>query len=384
MCRPSKRTKPVSNVPAVGTEMKLELNLKLNPFFANLKDTEEKPVAVLLLSELLSSSEEEEEEDINENSSKDLLDRFQPLMETNELPKTVVVSAEHAESSVMMEADFRPKTFVFTAYEMLSNLENSEAVGFTPDGNGVEIRDTVLFSEKILPNYFRHKNIPSFYRQLNSHGFRTIRSVSLNVVHTFSHDFFKRGHPELLSLIVRKMRKPRESNHLVNVIVTKESSTDGNLTITSSSSSTSDDASTKDSSDSECDGTEKKSNNEKSEKKVLEELRQRAEEHAVILEARNRQLIEENRSILAESERISNLTNQMVNYQTNVIENLFGVDASRCFTGQLTPFKSDFELACMQASRVVSQGSNSKHDENLLFTDEDLNLLENIITAPIS
>jgi hypothetical protein len=65
------------------------------------------------------------------------------------------------------------KPFVYAAYEMVTNNEGPY-LGFSADGTALEIRDVTLFSEKILPKYFKHKNISSFIRQLNMYGFEKI------------------------------------------------------------------------------------------------------------------------------------------------------------------------------------------------------------------
>ena len=69
------------------------------------------------------------------------------------------------------------KPFVYAAFEMVTNNEGPY-VGFSADGSALEIRDVTLFSEKILPRYFKHKNISSFIRQLNMYGFEKIGKCS--------------------------------------------------------------------------------------------------------------------------------------------------------------------------------------------------------------
>ena len=66
------------------------------------------------------------------------------------------------------------KPFVQAAYDMVSNPANSGAVRFNHDGTAVEIIDVSAFSDKVLPRYFKHKNISSFIRQMNMYGFEKI------------------------------------------------------------------------------------------------------------------------------------------------------------------------------------------------------------------
>ena len=71
-----------------------------------------------------------------------------------------------------LQQKFKP--FVQAAYDMVSNPANSNAIRFTEDGNAIEILDSALFSERVLPRYFKHKNISSFIRQMNMYGFEKI------------------------------------------------------------------------------------------------------------------------------------------------------------------------------------------------------------------
>lgn len=66
------------------------------------------------------------------------------------------------------------KPFVQAAFDMVSNPANNHAVRFSDDGASVEIIDVSAFSDKVLPRYFKHKNISSFIRQMNMYGFEKI------------------------------------------------------------------------------------------------------------------------------------------------------------------------------------------------------------------
>jgi len=74
-------------------------------------------------------------------------------------------------------------------------------IAWLPHGRGFFIRDSVLFSEVILPKYFKKCKISSFYRQLNLYSF--IRLTSCRKSIAYYNEFFLRGKPNLTMRIVR-------------------------------------------------------------------------------------------------------------------------------------------------------------------------------------
>jgi hypothetical protein len=308
-----------------------------------------------------------------------------------------------------LHADARPKTFVYTAFDMVSDLANAQAVGFTDDGTALEVRDVVYFSEHVLPKYFRHKNVTSFYRQLNSHGFRTTRSVSCSAAHTFVHEQFKRDRPELLSTIVRKKcipkeKNPKEASKSANtsepvvitpapafeipsvglvlepqpLLVCKELDAVAPPRVTSESGGSLDEV-----------------------MQMIDELREskrRAQEREFLLEERNRKLEEDNRSILKESEIICHTMRKLVESQTHDIGRLFGPEASYMFAHQVRQM-SPMEYLVMPQPKPVQQKqhtqqqscftplenhnsseSESEESPDEFFEDKDLQMLEDLLT----
>ena len=80
--------------------------------------------------------------------------------------------AEPSTESSSGKLAFKAKPFVQSTYDMA--MTNEPVVGFSADGKTLEIRDVPLLCEEVLPKYFKHKNISSFFRQLNMYGFEKV------------------------------------------------------------------------------------------------------------------------------------------------------------------------------------------------------------------
>jgi len=88
---------------------------------------------------------------------------------------------------------------------MAVNPINARAVGFSPDGLCLEVRDAKYLSAEVLQKYFKHKNVSSFIRQLNNYGFKTVPVVmNSSVSHCFAHDCFQRDRIDLLEGVTRR------------------------------------------------------------------------------------------------------------------------------------------------------------------------------------
>jgi hypothetical protein len=67
---------------------------------------------------------------------------------------------------------------------------------FSPDGAAFYIYDQVEFTQKYLPQYFKHSNYGSFVRQLNLYGFTSSRLKWNSDVIVWTHEFFHRDKRE--------------------------------------------------------------------------------------------------------------------------------------------------------------------------------------------
>ena len=70
-----------------------------------------------------------------------------------------------------------PCFFLETLFKIISNKKNNKIIHWNDDGTRVIISDSMKFSKKILPKYFKHDNYSSFIRQLNLYGFSKINNI---------------------------------------------------------------------------------------------------------------------------------------------------------------------------------------------------------------
>eukprot|EP01134_Creolimax_fragrantissima_P003163 CFRG3163T1 len=102
-------------------------------------------------------------------------------------------------------------TFLQKVLAMVEEPESSELVSWTPNGESFRVYDPVPFAKEVLPRFFKHCNFSSFVRQLNMYDFHKVMEVQSGALSTgrskeweFVHPNFKRGQPQLLSLVKRK------------------------------------------------------------------------------------------------------------------------------------------------------------------------------------
>ena len=101
--------------------------------------------------------------------------------------------------------------FLTKLFQIVSNLATDQAIVWTPKGDSFVITDPETFARDILPTYFKHNNIRSFIRQLNTYGFRKRTNISSSDEHLeFFHEKFRRDEPNLLTQI-KRCHQPKPS-----------------------------------------------------------------------------------------------------------------------------------------------------------------------------
>jgi len=93
--------------------------------------------------------------------------------------------------------------FVRKTWDMLSDEQFASIVCWTRNGECFAILDADTFTADVLPKFFKHGNLGSFIRQLNTYGFKKVASRDSRE-YEFNHKLFHRDHEELLPHIVRR------------------------------------------------------------------------------------------------------------------------------------------------------------------------------------
>ena len=121
-----------------------------------------------------------------------------------------------------------PKTcqvapFVKKTYEMISENDFHEIISWSDEGNSFVVWKPQKFRKKVIPLFFKHNNLCSFIRQLNTYGFHKVNRTkkeeasqssaeNSHEVLEFQHANFIKDRKDLLAEISRKKSKNRNES----------------------------------------------------------------------------------------------------------------------------------------------------------------------------
>ena len=73
-------------------------------------------------------------------------------------------------SSNIVSTSFSVAPFIQLLWKIMKDESNREHIDWSVDGLKIKIYNPHVFSQTVIPKFFKHKNIPSFVRQLNLYG----------------------------------------------------------------------------------------------------------------------------------------------------------------------------------------------------------------------
>ena len=101
-------------------------------------------------------------------------------------------------------------SFLSKLYDILDSEKYQHVVHWSDNGKNFHVENYHLFSDEVLPLYFKHRNFSSFVRQLNMYDFHKVRNNKSDMC--FYHGKFIKGKRYLLKYIKRKQRMLSNNN----------------------------------------------------------------------------------------------------------------------------------------------------------------------------
>jgi len=114
--------------------------------------------------------------------------------------------------------------FLNKLYDMVSAPDSDYWVHWSSAGDSFIIPDSQALADQVLGRHFKHRNFPSFVRQLNMYGFHKVPHLNHGVLHNdgqpeiweFTNENFRRDDPAMMRFIKRKKgvaEKARAAKH---------------------------------------------------------------------------------------------------------------------------------------------------------------------------
>jgi hypothetical protein len=119
-----------------------------------------------------------------------------------QIPQPSSPSSSSTSDTIKSPKEIKKPTTSFPGMlrEILSDEEHAHIISWSHSGKHFVIHDIHLFTNVILPKYFRQVIFRSFVRKLNRWGFKSL-GISKAVAPSFGHIYFLRDAPELTARI---------------------------------------------------------------------------------------------------------------------------------------------------------------------------------------
>jgi len=113
-----------------------------------------------------------------------------------------------------------PSPFVRKTFDLVSDASTDSIVSWSAAGDSFIIHHPHKFQKEILPYYFKHNNLCSFIRQLNTYGFHKVVNSTKNNGQTdnkleeleFQQPHFLRGQIDSLQYICRRSKATKRTH----------------------------------------------------------------------------------------------------------------------------------------------------------------------------
>lgn len=107
--------------------------------------------------------------------------------------------------------------FVRKIFQLVSDNNTNSIVSWSDNGTTFTVWNAQAFQKQILPQYFKHSNLCSFIRQLNTYGFHKVNCSNGEGGNLqFSHPQFQKNGKHLLPNICRKSKGKSKTSKCIN------------------------------------------------------------------------------------------------------------------------------------------------------------------------